>query len=194
MSSGDIGRHCGSFFVDGQRLKAKQRSAGATKEEKENNPGWGFGLWTSANSYVFPISGRDVGQMNVRTRWEERKAESAALLPDPGLVKFKPAAETGCGSHSVPRLFCFNVWFWERLVQHLETLYKPSGEFPFLLSCKCFQLSSGRCGASDINTFDCVLDKDSSEASALVNTISEELCAGRKGGARFGLIGALISP
>lgn len=45
------------FFCYGKRLQAKQRSTDATEEEKENDWGWGFGLWRSANSYKLPING-----------------------------------------------------------------------------------------------------------------------------------------
>lgn len=45
-------------------------------------------------------------------RRKERENGSAALLPVMELVKFEPAAKTGCDLRSVPPFFiCFNVWF-----------------------------------------------------------------------------------
>lgn len=80
MSSGDPGRHRGSF-LDGHRLKAKHRSADATENEKGEQ--MGTRIWRSANSYSVPdewnnlrwTSGRDIARMNVWMRGEEVRAD-----------------------------------------------------------------------------------------------------------------------
>lgn len=68
-----------------------------------------------------------------------------------------------------------HLFLKKRLAQHLKTLYKLSWEFPLSVLQLVSSSHPGRCGASDINTFDCESDKDRSEASALTNTISKEV-------------------
>lgn len=106
----------------------------------------------------------------------KRERGSTALLPVMELVKFEPAAKTGCDLRSVPPFFiCFNVWFkrkkiaWRSISRHFISWV---GNSPSLLATKnvsCFHPADADWATQTHLT---VLDKDPSEASALVNTIS----------------------
>lgn len=119
MSSGDIGQHRGSFFVDGQRLQAKQRSADAAEEDRENDSAWEFGLWRSANSYMFPVSGRtaDWPVDGILDKWmyardEKKGRQKAQLCSQAGACKVQTSSWDWVWLvQCTPLFICFhNAW------------------------------------------------------------------------------------
>lgn len=91
----------------------------------------------------------------------------------------------------LPFFICFKN-AWRSISRHFISFLSCNSEhYPAFIS---------QCGVSNINTCDCVLDKDSSEESALINTISAEgnhqVCVEEMQETSLGswVIGALISP
>lgn len=122
--------------------------------------------------------------MNVRMDgWMDKMGRKFSSAPGSELVKLEPATESGCGSWRVSIFLSFVSTFLKttkkkRLAQHLKTLYKLSlGIPPPFLSCNSehYPASISQRGESYINTCDCLLDRDSSAESALINTFSKGL-------------------
>lgn len=155
MNSGDIGQHCGSFFVvvvDGQRLTSNVEVCGCywggkrkrLWERCENSDFWEVHVpskWKAS----WLTSGRDIGQMNVcMDELRRKKGRKFSSAPGFELVKLEPARETGCGSWWIS-LSSFVLIFgfknaWRSISRHFISWF---GNSPSCLATRnIIQLSS----------------------------------------------------